>query len=52
MDLAAWTVQQFTLYGLMLVRVSVLFSSAPILGNANISVQVKAAAALIITLLL
>lgn len=52
MDLATWTVQQFTLYGLMLVRVSVLFSSAPILGNASIPVQVKAASALVITLLL
>lgn len=52
MDLASWTLQQFTLYGLMLVRVSVLFSVAPILGNASIPVQVKAACALVITLLL
>ena len=52
MDLASWTLEQFTVYALMLVRVSVLFSSAPILGNANIPTQVKAAAALVITLLL
>ena len=52
MDLASWTVQQFTLYALMLVRVGMLFSVAPILGNARIPVQVKAAITLVITLLL
>ncbi|MGH7443008.1 MAG: flagellar biosynthetic protein FliR, partial [bacterium] len=50
--MASWTMQQFTLYGLMLVRVAVLFSVAPILGNASIPTQVKAAAAMVFTLLL
>lgn len=52
MDLASWSLEQFTLYALMLVRVSVLFSVAPILGNASIPTQVKAAIAMVFTLLL
>ncbi len=52
MDFAAWSVSQFTLYALMLVRVATLFSVAPILGNAAIPVQVKAAASMVVTLLL
>ena len=51
-DLASWTLEQFTLYALMLVRVAALFSVAPILGNASIPTQVKAAMAMVITLLL
>ena len=51
-DLASWTLEQFTLYALMLVRVAALFSVAPILGNASIPAQVKAAMAMVITLLL
>jgi flagellar biosynthetic protein FliR len=50
--LASWTMEQFTVYALMLVRVSVLFLSAPILGNVNIPAQVKAAMAMVITLVL
>ncbi len=52
MDLASWGIEQFTLFGLMLVRVGVLFSVAPIFGNASIPVQVKAAMTLAITLLI
>lgn len=52
MDLTAWTLNQFTAFALMLVRVSVLFASAPVFGNARIPGAVKAAASLAITLLL
>jgi flagellar biosynthetic protein FliR len=51
-DLANWTLEQFTLFGLMLTRVSVLFITAPVLGNARIPNQVKIALSLVVTLLL
>jgi flagellar biosynthetic protein FliR len=51
-DLANWTLEQFTVFGLMLTRVSVLFISAPVLGNARIPNQVKIALSLAVTLLL
>ncbi len=51
-DLANWTLAQFTAYGLMLVRVSVVLITAPVLGNARVPGQVKAALALALTLLL
>lgn len=51
-DLANWTVAQFTFFALMLTRVSVLFATAPVLGNARIPGQVKIALSLVITLLL
>jgi flagellar biosynthesis protein FliR len=52
MDLANWTLAQFLAYGLMLVRVSVVILTAPVLGNTRIPGQVKAALALSLTLLL
>jgi flagellar biosynthetic protein FliR len=51
-DLASWTLEQFLAYGLMLVRVSVLFVTAPVLGNTRIPGQVKAALSMAVTLLL
>ena len=51
-DLTSWTMGQFTAYALMLVRVSVIFLSAPVLGNTRIPSQVKVALAMVITLLL
>lgn len=51
-DLATWTLAQFLAYGLMLVRVSVVFLTAPVLGNARIPAQVKIGLAMSITLLL
>lgn len=51
-DLANWTLAQFLGFGLMLVRVSVVLLTAPVLGNARIPGQVKAALALGLTLLL
>jgi flagellar biosynthetic protein FliR len=51
-DLAGWTLEQFTAFALMLIRVSVLFLSAPVLGNTRIPSQVKVALTLSITLLL
>lgn len=51
-DLANWTLAQFTAYGLMLIRVSVVLITAPVLGNTRIPAQVKVSLALAITLLL
>lgn len=51
-DVASWTLAQFTAYALMLIRVSVIFLSAPVLGNVRVPAQVKAAMAMVITLLL
>lgn len=51
-DLAAWTLEQFLAFGLMLVRVSTLFMTAPVLGNTRIPAQVKVSLSLVITLLL
>lgn len=51
-DLASWTLEQFMAYGLMLVRVGVLFLTAPVLGNTRIPGQVKIALSMVITLLL
>src|SRR5262245_16369886 len=51
-DLGAWTLQQFTAFALMAIRVSVLFLSAPVLGNARVPGQIKAAMTLCVTLLL
>jgi flagellar biosynthetic protein FliR len=51
-DLASWTMEQFTLFALMLTRVSVLFLTAPVLGNSRVPAQVKIAVSLVITLLL
>jgi flagellar biosynthetic protein FliR len=51
-DLASWTLAQFIAYGLMLVRVSVVLMTAPVLGNTRIPPQVKAGFALVLTLLL
>lgn len=51
-DLTSWTLEQFTAYALMLTRVSVIFLSAPVLGNTRIPNQVKIALAMVITLLL
>jgi flagellar biosynthetic protein FliR len=52
MDLANWTLAQFLAYGLMLIRVSVVILTAPVLGNTRVPGQVKAALALSLTLLL
>jgi flagellar biosynthetic protein FliR len=51
-DLAQWTLSQFSAFALMLIRVSVVMVTAPILGNTRIPTQVKIALALVITLLL
>ena len=51
-DLTSWTLEQFTAYALMLTRVSVIFLSAPVLGNTRIPMQVKIALSMVITLLL
>ena len=51
-DLASWTVEQFVAFALMLTRVSVLFLSAPVLGNTRVPNQVKIALSLVITLLM
>ena len=51
-DLANWTLEQFTAFALMLVRVSVLFISAPVLGNARIPNQLKIGISMMITLVL
>ena len=52
LDLASWTLEQFVAFALMLVRVSVIFLSAPVLGNTRIPNQVKIALSLCVTLLL
>ncbi len=51
-DLANWTLEQFTAFALMLVRVSVLFISAPVLGNARIPNQLQIGITMMITLVL
>jgi flagellar biosynthetic protein FliR len=51
-DLSAWTLEQFTAFALMLIRVSVLFISAPVIGNARVPNQLKVALSLVVTLLL
>ena len=52
LDLSSWTLEQFTAFALMLIRVSVLFVTAPVLGNARVPNQLKIALSLVITLLL
>ena len=51
-DLAQWTLAQFTAFALMMVRVTVVMMTAPVLGNARIPSQVKVAFSLAISLLL
>jgi flagellar biosynthetic protein FliR len=51
-NLASWTAEQFTVFALMLTRVSVLILSAPVLGNVRVPNQVKAGLSLVLTLLL
>lgn len=51
-DLAQWTLAQFTAFALMMIRVSVVMMTAPVLGNARIPGQVKVAFSLAVTLLL
>lgn len=52
MDLAKASMEQAQMFVLILVRVGVLFMSAPILGHARIPMVVKAGMTLLVTLLL
>lgn len=51
-DLAQWTLAQFTAFLMMLIRVSVVMMTAPVLGNTRIPATVKIAFSFIVTLLL
>jgi len=51
-DLAQWTLAQFGAFVLMLIRVTVVMMTAPVLGNTRIPGQVKIGFSLAVTLLL